>query len=61
MIASRVNRGEFPRVIDLMRRGMVQPQLLITGRMPISQAADAYELVEHHKDEHVKIVLEPGA
>ena len=61
LVASRVNRGEFPRVIDLMRRGMVQPQLLITGRMPISQTGDAYEMVEHHKDQHVKIVLEPGA
>jgi threonine dehydrogenase-like Zn-dependent dehydrogenase len=60
LIASRVNRGEFPRAIDLMQRRRVSPDLLITDRIPISEAQQAYEMLERQRDRHVKIVMEPG-
>jgi threonine dehydrogenase-like Zn-dependent dehydrogenase len=60
LIASRVNRGEFPRAIDLMQRQRVNPDLLVTDRIPISEAQQAYEMLERHRDRHVKIVMEPG-
>ncbi len=60
LIAGRVNRGEFPRVIELMQQRRFSPDLLITDHMPISQAQSAFEMLDDQRDRHVKIVLEPG-
>jgi 2-desacetyl-2-hydroxyethyl bacteriochlorophyllide A dehydrogenase len=58
MIASRVTRGEFPRAMRMMGRGLLHPDLLITDRMPLSDVTAAFEKVDREKPDTIKIVLD---
>jgi 2-desacetyl-2-hydroxyethyl bacteriochlorophyllide A dehydrogenase len=58
IIASRVTRGEFPRALRLMARGLLHPDLLITDRMPLRQVASAFEMVDREEAGTIKIVLD---
>lgn len=58
IIASRVTRGEFPRAIQMMSRGLLHPELLITEVKPIDLVAEAFAKVDQEDPETIKIVLE---
>ncbi len=58
LIASRVTRGEFPRAIRMLARGLLHPELLITGRMPLREVADAFDKVDREDPGTIKIILD---
>jgi threonine dehydrogenase-like Zn-dependent dehydrogenase len=57
LIASRVTRGEFPRAIHLMSRGLLHPQLLISREMPAAEAPAAFAELDRESAETIKVVL----
>lgn len=58
IIASRVTRGEFPRALQMMSRGLLHPELLITDVRPLDDITAAFAQVEAEEPETIKIVLE---
>jgi len=60
LIASRVTRGEFPRAIRLMSKGLLHPELLISRERPISQAANAFAELDQEPPDTLKVVLKVG-
>ena len=58
IIASRVTRGEFPRAIQMMSRGLLHPDLLITGVQPLGGITHAFEQVDRNAPDTIKIVLD---
>jgi len=61
LIASRVTMGEFPRAIRLLSKGILHPELLITHRLPIREAAKAFSSLDHEDPETIKVVLDVQA
>jgi 2-desacetyl-2-hydroxyethyl bacteriochlorophyllide A dehydrogenase len=49
--------AHFDRVLELLRSGALDPRPLVTHRMPLDEAADAYELYDRR--EALKIALTP--
>jgi L-gulonate 5-dehydrogenase len=60
VIASRVTLGEFPRAIQLMSRGLLHPELLVTHEMPAGEAASAFSQVDREDPATIKLVLDVG-
>jgi 2-desacetyl-2-hydroxyethyl bacteriochlorophyllide A dehydrogenase len=58
IIASRVTRGEFPRAIQMMSRGLLHPESLITDVMPLEEIRAAFAQVDREDPETIKVVLE---
>ncbi|HEU0296493.1 MAG TPA: alcohol dehydrogenase catalytic domain-containing protein [Anaerolineales bacterium] len=58
IIASRVTRGQFPRAIQMLSRGLLHPDLLITDVRPLDDITAAFAQVESEDPETIKIVLE---
>jgi threonine dehydrogenase-like Zn-dependent dehydrogenase len=58
IIASRVTRGEFPRAIQMLGRGLLHPDLLITDIMPLENITAAFAQVDREAPQTIKIVLE---
>ena len=58
MIASRVTRGEFPRAIRMMSRGLLHPDLLVTDVLPLAAITSAFAQVDREDPETIKVVLE---
>lgn len=57
ILGSRLNRGTFPQVIDWFRRGIVEPELLISHRFPFERAQEAFDLLETNPVETCKVLL----
>jgi 2-desacetyl-2-hydroxyethyl bacteriochlorophyllide A dehydrogenase len=57
IIASRVTLGEFPRAIQLMSRGLLHPELLITDVQPLASIGEAFNQVDRESPETIKVVL----
>jgi 2-desacetyl-2-hydroxyethyl bacteriochlorophyllide A dehydrogenase len=57
IIASRVTRGEFPRSIRMLEKGLLHPELLITGQMPLKEISSAFGKVDQEDPQTIKIVL----
>jgi threonine dehydrogenase-like Zn-dependent dehydrogenase len=49
----------FKPLLARIERGDIDPSFVITHRLPIDEAADAYKLFRDHKDECIKVVLKP--
>jgi len=58
IIASRVTRGEFPRAIQMMSRGLLHPEKLITSVQPLGDIGHAFEQVDQETPDTIKIVLD---
>jgi len=54
---SRVTHGEFARTIDHLSQGTLDPDALITTEVPLEQAQDAFERLETHPADYLKILL----
>lgn len=61
IIASRVTAGEFSQALTLMGGGALHPELLITHRRPVEEAADAFAEIDTEAPDVIKIVLDMGA
>ena len=46
-------------LLDRIEMGQIDPSFVITHRLPIDEAADAYKLFRDNKDECIKVVLKP--
>lgn len=58
IIASRVTLGEFPRAIQMLSRGLLHPDLLITDIRPLADITATFAQVDNQDPETIKIVLE---
>lgn len=48
-------------LLERIRKGEIDPSFVVTHRVPLSEAADAYRLFETRKDGCIKVVLDPAA
>ena len=46
-----------PRLYDMIVEGKIDPTEIITHRMPLEQASDAYRMFHDHEDQSIKFVL----
>ena len=44
-------------LLDRIENGEIDPSFVITHRMPLDQAPEAYETFKHKRDDCVKVVL----
>jgi S-(hydroxymethyl)glutathione dehydrogenase/alcohol dehydrogenase len=44
---------------EMVREGRVVLDDIITHRLPLSKASEAYDMFKHKKDDCVKVVLKP--
>jgi threonine dehydrogenase-like Zn-dependent dehydrogenase len=44
---------------ERIRNGDIDPSFVVTHRLPLDVAPDAYETFKHKQDECVKVVLKP--
>jgi threonine dehydrogenase-like Zn-dependent dehydrogenase len=47
-------------LLEMIQSGAIDPSFLITHRLPLSQASDAYDMFCDKKDGCIKVVLTPG-
>jgi threonine dehydrogenase-like Zn-dependent dehydrogenase len=57
IVASRVNQGEFPVVIDNLSKGSLKPDLLISKEIEPSQAMEAFRLLDREPENYLKILI----
>ncbi len=50
-----------PELLERIRKGDIDPSFVVTHRMPLSQASEAYKLFRFSQDECIKVVLDPAA
>jgi len=50
-----------PILLEKIQRGEIDPSFVVTHRIPLSQAAAAYDLFRYQKDGCIKVVLDPAA
>jgi threonine dehydrogenase-like Zn-dependent dehydrogenase len=50
-----------PKLLDMIRNGAIDPSFVVTHRMPLSQAPQAYEMFQEKRDGCIKVVLDPAA
>ncbi|MGN6367255.1 MAG: zinc-dependent alcohol dehydrogenase [Phycisphaerae bacterium] len=48
-----------PELLDFIRQGKIDPSFVITHRVGLSQAPEAYEMFRDKKDGCIKVVLDP--
>jgi threonine dehydrogenase-like Zn-dependent dehydrogenase len=51
----------FARALELIDSGLLDVKPLITHRLPLVEADNAFELIEDTKEPTIKVLLEPGA
>jgi L-gulonate 5-dehydrogenase len=57
IVGSRLNRGFLPQVIEWFASGAIEPAAMITHCFPARDAAAAFELIERHPEQTVKVQL----
>jgi threonine dehydrogenase-like Zn-dependent dehydrogenase len=57
VVSSRVSHGEFAEVIGHFELGRLHPDVLISRTIHGSQAQQAFELLENHPEENIKMML----
>ena len=48
-----------PRLLDKIQDGEIDPSFVITHKMPLDDAPEAYEIFKNKEDECIKVVLKP--
>jgi threonine dehydrogenase-like Zn-dependent dehydrogenase len=46
-------------LLDRIERGDIDPSFVITHRLPLSEAPNAYKMFRDEKDKCIKVVLKP--
>jgi len=60
LVTSRVTRGEFPRAISMLEKGVINPAPLITHEVPLEFVPDAFRMIADDKDQAVKVLVKIG-
>jgi threonine dehydrogenase-like Zn-dependent dehydrogenase len=55
------HRRYLPRLVELVRSGIMHPEQFFTQRVPVASAIDAYHHFDQHESGWLKVKLEPGA
>lgn len=55
------HRKYLPRLVELVRSGVVHPEEFFTQRVPVTSAIDAYHRFDQHEAGWLKVKLEPEA
>ena len=50
-----------PKLLDFIRQGKIDPSFVVTHRMPLSEAAHAYDIFRAKQEGCIKVVLDPAA
>lgn len=50
-----------PELLDHIRSGRIDPSFVVTHRVPLSEAPEAYHLFREKRDGCIKVVLDPAA
>lgn len=58
LVGSRVNNHKFPKVIELMANGSLQPLQLVSHRVPFATMTDAIDLMEKHPEKTRKVLIQ---
>ncbi|MEM4519435.1 MAG: zinc-binding dehydrogenase [Sulfolobales archaeon] len=59
VVGSRVYVDEFPRTLNLISKGYLRTEPLITHEMPLSEGGRAFKILEDRLEDAVKILLRP--
>ena len=54
------HRKYLPRLIELVRSGVMRPEQFFTQKVPVSGAIEAYRRFDQHEAGWLKVKLEPG-
>jgi threonine dehydrogenase-like Zn-dependent dehydrogenase len=57
LVASRVTRGEFPRAISMIEKGVVDVAPIITHEVPLEFLPDAMRMIVENKEKAVKVLV----
>ena len=55
------HRKYIPRLVDMVRSGVIDPTMILTQQEPMASAIDAYKSFDERKPGWVKVELEPQA
>ncbi len=50
-----------PKLLDLIRKGEIDPSFVVTHRLPLTQAPHGYRIFQEKKEGCIKVVLDPAA
>lgn len=50
-----------PKLLEHIRNGDIDPSFVVTHRLPLTQAPEAYKMFREKKDGCIKVVLDPAA
>lgn len=50
-----------PKLLDYVRSGAIDPSFVVTHRVPLSEAPDAYKMFRDKREGCIKVVLDPAA
>lgn len=50
-----------PELLEFIRQGRIDPSFVVTHRLPLSQAPEAYRMFREKQDGCIKVVLDPAA
>ena len=50
-----------PQLLDYVRQGRIDPSFVVTHRLPLSKATEAYKMFREKTDGCIKVVLDPAA
>jgi threonine dehydrogenase-like Zn-dependent dehydrogenase len=57
IVASRISRGDFPRVLDLFERGLLDSSHYVTGTLPLEDAPEAFRMLDGEPPDVIKLLL----
>lgn len=57
IVASRVSRGEFPRVVSMIESGLLDPSHIVTHEVPLEYVPDAFRMLAEGKEEALKVIV----
>jgi threonine dehydrogenase-like Zn-dependent dehydrogenase len=58
IVSSRLNLGDMPRALDLMARGLLHPDAIITHAISPDETQAGFEMMRDRPEEAVKVVVE---
>src|SRR3954452_10953711 len=61
LVGSRLNRHLLPEVVEWLESGTLQPEAMITQTFDAKEAQSAFDLVDNHPEQTVKVQLVFGA
>jgi L-iditol 2-dehydrogenase len=59
LIGSCASSGEYPACIDLLARGAIQVDSLITAAAPLAEGPGWFQRLYHHEPNLMKVILQP--